>query len=171
MFIIGCPPSDGDGNGDGGGNGNGEVIDNSNFYGTYSVTLAVGNCDPDEFPLTIGNDESLRDAEGYIYVPQTESSYTTNEGTITGINGLILGLAKTRGMNGLCLLGETSGYIVDAKAAQIILEVFKRIVNIPIDLSMLQERAKEVEAVLLAIGQAQKTHKKESEKTRLEYIS
>ena len=40
-------------------------------------------------------------------------------GSITGMNGLIIGIAKLRGMQGACLLGETSGYVVDAKASKI----------------------------------------------------
>ena len=51
----------------------------------------------------------------------------TNEGTITGMNGLILGLAKLQGMNSISLLGETSGYIIDAKAAKAILDIFTKI--------------------------------------------
>jgi len=59
------------------------TIDNSDFYGTYKVTLAVGDCDSEVFPIIIGNDESQSDTEGYIYVPQAESSYTSSDGTVT----------------------------------------------------------------------------------------
>ena len=37
-----------------------------------------------------------------------------DDGAITGMNGLIVGLAKLKGIRGTCLLGETSGYVVDA---------------------------------------------------------
>ena len=43
---------------------------------------------------------------------------TMDGGSITGMNGLIIGIAKLRGMKGTCLLGETSGYVVDAKASK-----------------------------------------------------
>ncbi|HEY7109308.1 MAG TPA: PAC2 family protein [Nitrososphaeraceae archaeon] len=39
------------------------------------------------------------------------------DGTVTGTNGLILGIAKLFDMQGICLLGETSGYVIDALAA------------------------------------------------------
>jgi proteasome assembly chaperone (PAC2) family protein len=43
---------------------------------------------------------------------------TLDNGNITGMNGLILGLGKLRGIEGTCLLGETSGYVIDAKASK-----------------------------------------------------
>lgn len=78
VFTLNCDGGGGGGGGDDDGN-----VDNSSFYGTYEVTLSVDDCDPDEFGLTIGNDKSLEESDGYIYIPQAESSYTTNEGTIT----------------------------------------------------------------------------------------
>ncbi len=36
---------------------------------------------------------------------------------IIGISGLLLGLAKKRGLNGVCLLGSTSGFTADREAA------------------------------------------------------
>jgi uncharacterized protein len=41
-----------------------------------------------------------------------------DRGGIVGMNGLIIGIAKLRGMQGTCLLGETSGYVIDAKASK-----------------------------------------------------
>jgi len=52
---------------------------------------------------------------------------TMDSGSITGMNGLIIGIAKLRGIKGTCLLGETSGYVIDAKASKSILEAF----NVP----------------------------------------
>jgi proteasome assembly chaperone (PAC2) family protein len=42
---------------------------------------------------------------------------TIYSGSITGMNGLIIGIAKLRGIKSTCLLGETSGYVIDAKAS------------------------------------------------------
>lgn len=82
VFVLGTASIIGTGGG-GGGGGDDENVDNSNFYGTYEVTLSVDDCDPDEFGLTIGNDQSLIESDGYIYIPQTESSYSPDGGTIT----------------------------------------------------------------------------------------
>lgn len=66
------------------------------------------------------------------------------EGQITGFNGLVLGLAKERGINALCLLGEIENpNILQPKAAQAILHVLTRMLGIsPLDMSELEEEDK-----------------------------
>jgi len=71
------------------------------------------------------------------------------EGSITGMNGLLIGLAKLRGM----LLGETSGYIIDANASKAVLSVFTKIIGIKVDMTSLTERAKETEGVIKTLEQ------------------
>jgi len=78
---------------------------------------------------------------------------TMDVGSITGMNGLIIGIAKLRGMRGTCLLGETSGYVVDAKASKSILEVLLSIVGIKIDMATLEKRAKDTEMLIKTIEQ------------------
>jgi uncharacterized protein (TIGR00162 family) len=75
------------------------------------------------------------------------------EGSITGMNGLLVGLAKVRGMQGVSLLGETSGYIVDANASKAVLDVFTKMVNIEIDMTSLAQRAKNTESVVKTLDQ------------------
>ena len=71
-----------------------------------------------------------------------------NEGSITGSNGLLFGLAKHKDMTGICLLGETSGYIVDARAAQAVLEILSKMLNFKVDMTALENRAKETEKLI-----------------------
>ena len=68
-----------------------------------------------------------------------------NGSSIGGMNGLVIGIAKLRGMEGTCLLGETSGYVVDAKASKSILERLVSILGITIDLSTIEKKAKETQ--------------------------
>ncbi|OHE54873.1 MAG: proteasome assembly chaperone family protein, partial [Thaumarchaeota archaeon RBG_16_49_8] len=68
------------------------------------------------------------------------------EGSITGMNGLLVGLAKIHDMQGISLLGETSGYIIDANASKVVLEVFAKMMNLKIDMTTLDQRAKSTEA-------------------------
>jgi uncharacterized protein (TIGR00162 family) len=75
------------------------------------------------------------------------------EGGITGMNGIIIGMAPLHGMEGICLLGETSGYLIDAGASQSVLEAFAKLLKMKIDMSGLQEKAKETQQI---IGQIQK---------------
>ncbi|MFH1285289.1 MAG: proteasome assembly chaperone family protein [Candidatus Micrarchaeota archaeon] len=66
-------------------------------------------------------------------------------GSIIGAAGLLLGLGKLKGLEGACLMGETHGGYVDAKAAQSVLEILNKVLDIKVDMTKLKERAKETE--------------------------
>jgi hypothetical protein len=68
-------------------------------------------------------------------------------GGIIGASGLLLGLGKLRGMTGTCFMGETPGYLVDPKSAKAVLKVLTKAVNIDIDFSRLEDKAKEIEYI------------------------
>lgn len=74
-------------------------------------------------------------------------------GSITGMNGLILGISRLSGMRGTCLLGETSGYVVDAKASKAVLEVLLPMLDIQMDMTNLEKRAKDTELLIQTIEQ------------------
>jgi uncharacterized protein (TIGR00162 family) len=74
-------------------------------------------------------------------------------GSITGMNGLIIGIAKLRKMKGTCLLGETSGYVVDAKASKAVLEALLEIIGIKVDMENLEKRARDTETLIRTIEQ------------------
>ena len=69
-------------------------------------------------------------------------------GGIVGAAGLILGLSAPRGIEAVCLMGETSGYIVDPMAAASVLAVLSKLTGIPVDATRLNDRAAEMEKVL-----------------------
>ncbi|MCD6568328.1 MAG: PAC2 family protein [Dehalococcoidia bacterium] len=59
---------------------------------------------------------------------------------IAGLNGLVLGMARERGMEGVCLLGEVPSYAVqieNPKASLAVLEVLVRMIGIEVDLTEL----------------------------------
>jgi proteasome assembly chaperone (PAC2) family protein len=67
---------------------------------------------------------------------------------IAGLNGLILGMAKERGMEGVCLLGEVPAYatqIANPKASLAVLRVLTKILGIPLDLTELGHLAEQVD--------------------------
>jgi uncharacterized protein (TIGR00162 family) len=76
-----------------------------------------------------------------------------DSGSITGMNGLVIGIAKLREMKGMCLLGETSGYVVDAKASKAVLETLLGIIGIKVDMTNLEKRAKDTEMLIQTIEQ------------------
>jgi uncharacterized protein len=69
-------------------------------------------------------------------------------GGIVGAAGLILGLAAPRGIDAVCLMGETSGYIVDPMAASSVLAVLSNLIGVPVDLTNLNDRAAEMEKAI-----------------------
>ena len=73
---------------------------------------------------------------------------TMDKGNITGMNGVIIGTAKRSSISGICLLGETSGYVIDAKASKAVLESLCKIIDITIDMSELEQRAKDTEEII-----------------------
>lgn len=73
------------------------------------------------------------------------------KGAILGAAGLLVGLGRILGMKGVCLMGETHGAYIDAQSAKVLLEKLKEILSINIDLSKLQERAKETEKIIKKI--------------------
>lgn len=75
-----------------------------------------------------------------------------DSGAVTWMNGLIPGLAKIRGLKSLFISGETSGFMVDPRAAMIILRVLTRKLDLHIDMTELEEQAKEIETALKKTG-------------------
>jgi len=68
-------------------------------------------------------------------------------GGIIGASGLLLGLGTLYGLEGVCLMGETPGYLVDPKSAKAVLKILAKVLNIKIDLSELERKAREIESI------------------------
>ena len=66
-------------------------------------------------------------------------------GAIFGASGLLLGLGMDRDMDAVCLMGETHGQIIDAKSAEVVLNVLTSMLGIEVDMTKLAEKAKETE--------------------------
>jgi hypothetical protein len=70
------------------------------------------------------------------------------KGQISGLNGIILGIAKRKGLKGACLLAEIPFYtaqIENPKATAVILDLLVRIFRIKLDISSVWKRAKFIE--------------------------
>ena len=76
-------------------------------------------------------------------------------GGIVGVSGLVLGLGRRRGLDAACLMGETSGYLVDPKSAQAVLEVLQDLLDVEVDFAELEDRAEEMEEVVGKIQEMQ----------------
>lgn len=72
-------------------------------------------------------------------------------GGIVGVSGLLLGIGERRQFDAACLMGETSGYLVDPRSARAVLEILEQTVGFEISYETLEERANEMEAVVKRI--------------------
>jgi len=69
-------------------------------------------------------------------------------GGILGASGLLLALSLRRDMDAVCLMGETSGYLADPRAASGVLNVLSALTGIEVDRSQLETRAAEMESII-----------------------
>ena len=74
-----------------------------------------------------------------------------DNGSISGMNGILLGIGKINNLNGISLLGETSGYVIDANASKYILKKLLSIVNLDIDMEDLDKKAKDTIMLIKSI--------------------
>jgi len=77
-------------------------------------------------------------------------------GGIVGISGLLLGLAKERNIPAACLMGVTSGYMIDPKSARAVLKVLTKLLGIEMDMGALDERAKEMEGIVAKVREMER---------------
>lgn len=95
------------------------------------------------------------------------------KGAIVGAAGLFPAIAKLKGMNGICLMGETHGSYVDAISAKNVINVLEKYLGFAVDLSDLEKQAKEGEKIIKKIEeevQKQMIAPYEPEKKDVSYI-
>ncbi len=96
---------------------------------------------------------------------------------IVGTAGLLLGLAKFKKIDALCLLGETRGYLADPAAAKSVLDKLQKIIGFEVDLAGLDSqilKAQELVAKMREIEDRRDSYARKmrrSEEERVTYIS
>jgi len=76
-----------------------------------------------------------------------------DNGSVTGMNGLVIGIAKLLDMKGVCFLAETSGYVIDAIASKNILEALMFTITLKVNMESMILRAKDTEMLIRTIEQ------------------
>ncbi len=89
-------------------------------------------------------------------------------GFVSGMNGIIIGMGNLMGLDGICLLGETSGYILDGSSAYNVLSRLNKILNIKINLENMEEIIKETSFLMKNVQQQMLTNKSEEMKSKKE---
>ena len=87
------------------------------------------------------NKPELRD-----FLKENGVQLVSGDGRITGLNGLLIGIAQQRQMEGICLLCEIRYLdIPQPRSAQAVLNTLTKILGIEIDMSELERQAEEME--------------------------
>jgi len=90
----------------------------------------------------------VREYENTVLMSDIEGR--AGHGNITGLNGLLLGVARKRGLEAVCLMGEIPVYLQGLplsypRASKAVLEVISHRLGVEIDLSELDELDRKVE--------------------------
>ncbi len=141
----------------------GAIIDFVENYGVKNIyTLGgLGTGQHVEKTKVLGaatSEELTKMLEGY------EVKLRSADGGIIGASGLLLGLGMSRGMDGVCLMGETPGYFIDADASKAVLKTLINILKLEVDVAKLEERAEETRKM---ISKAQQMEQEMSERMHI----
>lgn len=89
-------------------------------------------------------------------------SFDHDVGQIIGASGLLLGIGERYDMEGICLLGETPGFLLsDPKATEEVLKVIEDMLDLEIDYTNLEEKIEEAEKVIKKIRDLQQQVKEQ----------
>ncbi len=97
---------------------------------------------------------------------------TLDQGIIGGENGLIIGLAKKKDIEGVCLLAETHGYqtsqgeyVTDAKAAKAALNVLNCILALKVNMEPMDKQADQMDELIAKMGEIERRVREEMEQS------
>jgi proteasome assembly chaperone (PAC2) family protein len=69
------------------------------------------------------------------------------EGAVNGLNGVLIGIAKMRGIDGVCLMGDiTYANVPQHLSSKVVLEKLAALLNLSIDTDQLRIRAERIDA-------------------------
>ena len=124
-----------------------DILEFVKGYGISSIVTMGGMAIPQpvENPNVYGAATNEANVE---LLKEAEIGMRSNDGGIVGASGLFLGLGVRQGIEGICLMGETPGYFIDAQSAEAILNKLAVLLNFEIDTDKLEERAEETKEML-----------------------
>ncbi|MGB2853298.1 MAG: PAC2 family protein, partial [Dehalococcoidia bacterium] len=102
-------------------------------------------------------DDLNKEVKGYDNtILMSEIEGTVDGGSITGLNGLLLGLAKKRGFEAICLMGEIPDYLSRVpfpypRASKSVLEILTSFLRIDIDYGALDKMSAQIDDIIEGI--------------------
>jgi uncharacterized protein (TIGR00162 family) len=133
------------------------VLDVAQKFGVqrvYTLAAALTEYHPDQ-PRVLGaasSTELLEELEKFNVV-------LAGDFYIAGLNGLLLGVAAERGIEAICLLGETVKYaakMANPRASYAVLTVLTKLLGVEIDMAELEEFAQSTDAQIRQLGNEMK---------------
>jgi len=116
--------------------------------GKELITIGgIGLAEAPKNPRVYGTATSKRMLEGYK-MPALQTKLYGVVGPIVGVSGLLVGLAKGRGMDAIALLAETYGHpmYIGIKGAREVLKILNEKLKLGTDLKKLDKEIAEIEA-------------------------
>lgn len=122
-----------------------DFVSKFNIDRIFTLGGMVTSPQPVENPQVFG--AATNDANVEL-LKEAEIEIRSNDGGIVGASGLFLGLGVRQGIHGICLMGETPGYFIDAEAAEALLKKLSYILDFEINVDKLDERAEETRQMI-----------------------
>jgi uncharacterized protein (TIGR00162 family) len=118
-----------------------EVAEEFGVKRIYTIAAVPNPRDVEPRVFGVVNKPELRD-----FLKKERIKLASGDGRISGLNGLLIGVAQQKGVDGICLLCEIRYLDVpQPKSVQIVLSALTKILGIKVDLSELGRQAKEME--------------------------
>ena len=124
-----------------------DILEFVKGYGISSIVTMGGMAIPQpvENPNVYGAATNEANVE---LLKEAEIGIRSKDGGIVGASGLFLGLGVRQGIEGICLMGETPGYFIDAESAEAILKKLSLLLNFEVNTDKLDERAEETRQMI-----------------------
>jgi uncharacterized protein (TIGR00162 family) len=114
------------------------------FHVRRIYTMAAYPSDYPDEPRVYGvfTDESLKEE-----LERHGVDFIEGEGAVNGLNGVLVGVAKGKGIDGVCLMGEIRyANVPQHLSSKAVLERLTSILDIEIDMAQLEKRAEKIDA-------------------------
>jgi hypothetical protein len=89
---------------------------------------------------------------------------------IVGVAGLLVALAKTAGLDAICVLGKTTGLGPDPNAARRVLEILAKALDLKLDLAELEKQMMKLRDIENKVGKIEKKLTRALRKDQTRYI-
>ncbi len=149
-----------------------QIMDIAEKYEVKMIyTMAAYPSDYNDAPKVYGvyTDETLKERlEAYGV------EFLEGEGAVNGLNGILIGVAKNRGIDGVCLMGEIKyANVPQHLSSKAVLDKLSAILELDVDTSQLVKRAEKIDAsIRKSLGEYEdyEEHERKDEKN-IRYIS